>query len=112
MSPARPAGRRVAIREASPSAAAISSHAWSNRAGSSSGPGVPSTATSAAMPSTAPIWRAHEESAVPVARRFGGSSITEAVASAANAMPNAAPETSCAGSQSVKYAGSTPVSER
>ena len=64
------------------------------------------------MPSTAPICRAQEESAVPVASRFGGRSITVAVASAAKAKPNAAPETIWTGSQCVTYSGSTPGTAR
>ena len=53
---------------------------------------------SAATPSTAPIWRRHEDSAVPVAIRFAGRSMTVAVDSAAKTMPAAAPETSWQGS--------------
>jgi hypothetical protein len=54
---------------------------------------VPITATSPAMPSTAPIWRRQDAIAVPVAMRFAGRSMTVAVDSAAKTMPAPAPET-------------------
>ena len=43
------------------------------------------------MPSTAPIWRRHESTALPVAKRVAGSSATAALPQEAKERPTPAP---------------------
>jgi nucleotide-binding universal stress UspA family protein len=100
VSPRRRRGSSAANPAAPSAVSAISNHACSNSCIAERASGVPRIAISPAIPSTAPICRKAADTAVPVARRFGGRSITDAVVSPANASPIAVPETSCAGSQS------------
>src|SRR5215207_1391985 len=60
------------------------------------------------MPRTAPSWRKQFDTALPVAKRAGGSSITAAEEKPAKDRPTPAPVSSVAGRNSEAYADSGP----
>ena len=81
-------------RATTPPATAINVQASTKPDNGSPGGAASSSATSAAMPSTAPIWRTHASTALPVAKRAGGSSATAALPHEANDSPTPAPVSS------------------
>ena len=64
--------------------------------------GVPSTATSTEMPSTAPSWRKQAATALPVEKRCAGSSATAALDSETKVSPTPMPVTIIAGKMSAQ----------
>ena len=62
-----------------------------NAPSGSAGEAWSSTAISTAIPRTAPIWRMQVDTALPVAKRSGGSSATAALDHAAKERPTPMP---------------------
>src|SRR5215210_7114476 len=69
----RPRAIGTSAKLAPVAAAAMKAQPAPNASSTSPGPGVPAIATHAASPSAAPIWRNMVCTAMPVARRSGGS---------------------------------------
>jgi hypothetical protein len=95
----RPSARAIAL--VTTAVAAIRVQASLNAPTGSPGEAPWSSATSTAIPSTAPTCRRHASTALPVANRADGSPATAALPHAAKLRPTPLPVRNCPGSSSV-----------